>query len=1138
MNADGISPPAASSGGWRVGEVVDELYEVREVITSGGMGVVHRVHHRGWKMELAVKTPRPELVSSPQRMADFETEAETWVGLGLHPHVVACVYVRRLGGLPRVFAEWVDGGNLHEAIESGRLYEGTSEEVLARILDVAIQFAWGLDHAHSRGLVHQDVKPLNAMLGADWAVKVTDFGLAKARAAAGETTPTGPGVSVLAGYGGMTPAYCSPEQATAARITGSGGRSAPLTRATDVWSWAISVWEMFTGEPPVEHGQVAAEAFAAFREDSWVEDPRIPAMPDAVAELLWRCLNPDPATRERRMGELADELAQLYQRLVGVSYPRTKPNAAALLADGLNNQALSMLDLGRIEQAERVWQQALASDPHHVDAVYNYGLHRWRRGQITDADLIDAMEAVRVSHPSPEADRLLALVHLERYDTATARDLLTAATRAAPEDRSIGEALNAAHRQADLAARALAAHVSWVASVAVSADGRIAVSGGADQIVRVWDLAGGACRHTLFGHTKEVESVAVSADARVAVSGSRDKTVRVWDLAGGVCLRTLTGHSDWVRSVAVSADARVAVSASDDKTVRVWDLASGACLRTLTGHTGGVGSVAVSADARVAVSASTDRTVRVWDLAGGACLRTLTGHTGAVGSVAMSADARVAVSGGVDKTVRVWDVGSGDCLQTLTGHSQWVQSVTVSADARIAVSGSPDKTVRVWDLVSGDCLRTKTGLGDWVRSVALAADARVAVSGGSDASVRVWEVPTARGYRAGWSYARPRSADDLLTGAAVVELAVHRAETLLVARDGVAAAAQLRIARAIPGYRRDPRLVGLWRQLAALGARSRFRDAWPQHTLTGHAEEVRSVAVSADARFAVSGSWDKTVRVWDLAGGVCLRTMAGQAGPVFSLAVSADARVAVSSSWDKTPRVWDLGSGTCLRTLFGHTEEVESVAVSADARIAVSGARDEMVRVWDLVGRVCLQTLFGHAGPVSSVAVSADGRVAFSGGVDKMVRVWDLAGGVCLRTLFGHTDWVNSVAVSADGRVAVSGSADQTVRVWDLASGACLRTLFGHTDWVNSVAVSADARVAVSGGRDTTVRVWDLASGACLHTLTGHTGRVESVAVSADGTLAVTGGADNTVRVWALDWDYEFADESAAPAASSRLDEA
>jgi serine/threonine protein kinase len=195
-----------ATAAWAVGSVVDDLHEVRDVITTGGMGVVYRVHHRRLEHRSGGENTTPGTGSSPRRMADFETEAETWVGLGLHPHIVACVYVRRLGGLPRVFAEWVDGGSLDDAISTGRLYEGTNDEVTARILDIAIQFAWGLDYAHSRGLIHQDVKPANVMLSVDWTVKVTDFGLAKARAAAGETTDAAPGGSVLAGYRGANDA--------------------------------------------------------------------------------------------------------------------------------------------------------------------------------------------------------------------------------------------------------------------------------------------------------------------------------------------------------------------------------------------------------------------------------------------------------------------------------------------------------------------------------------------------------------------------------------------------------------------------------------------------------------------------------------------------------------------------------------------------------------------------------------------------------------------------------------------------------------------------------------------------------------------------------------------------------------------
>lgn len=184
------------------GEVILGLYTVREKITSGGMGVVYRVLHRGWNVELAVKVPRPDLVATGAGVREFETEAATWVGLGAHPNTVKCVYVRTLGSVPRVFAEWLDGGSLADAVRDGRLYTGGQRAALRRILDVAAQSARGLEHAHQNGHIHQDIKPANVLLDRDGVAKVTDFGLAGARAAAGESTAVPPGASLLAGYGG------------------------------------------------------------------------------------------------------------------------------------------------------------------------------------------------------------------------------------------------------------------------------------------------------------------------------------------------------------------------------------------------------------------------------------------------------------------------------------------------------------------------------------------------------------------------------------------------------------------------------------------------------------------------------------------------------------------------------------------------------------------------------------------------------------------------------------------------------------------------------------------------------------------------------------------------------------------------
>lgn len=283
--------------------------------------------------------------------------------------------------------------------------------------------------------------------------------------------------------------------------------------------------------------------------------------------------------------------------------------------------------------------------------------------------------------------------------------------------------------------RILTGHTSVVYSVAVSAAGQVAVSCGTDM-VRVWDLGSGSCLHTLPGSTP----VAVSADARVAASGGDGKTVLVWDLDRGTCLHTLTGHTDAVWSIAVSADGRFAVSCGNDA-VRMWDLVTGACLRTLTGHSGLVTSVAMSGEGRTAVSSGEDK-IRVWDLARRsvrplrlrACVRTLPSG----GAVALSADGRIAVCC-YDKAMRVWDLGSGACLSTLTGHTEEVMAVAVSADGRVGVSAAEDKTVRVWDLSSGACLRILTGHTGHVVSVALSADASIAVSGSRhDKAVRVW----------------------------------------------------------------------------------------------------------------------------------------------------------------------------------------------------------------------------------------------------------------------------------------------------------------------------------------------------------------------------------------------------------------
>ena len=624
--------------------------------------------------------------------------------------------------------------------------------------------------------------------------------------------------------------------------------------------------------------------------------------------------------------------------------------------------------------------------------------------------------------------------------------------------------------------RTLTGHSEWVRAVAVSADGRRAVSGSYDQTVKVWDLDSGAELHSLTGHSGWVDSVAVSADGRRAVSGSSDATVKVWDLDSGAELHSLAGHGGWVWSVAVSADGRRAVSGSDDQTVKVWDLESGAELHSLAGHGGGVSSVAVSAHGRRAVSGSSDATVKVWDLESGAELHSLAGHSAGVSSVAVSADGRRAVSGSDDQTVKVWDLESGAELHSLAGHGGGVSSVAVSADGRRAVSGSSDQTMKVWDLESGAELHSLASHSGLVMSVAVSADGRRAVSGSDDRTVKVW---------------------DLEGGAEVHSLAGHidRVSSLAASADG---------RRAISGS--FDQTIKVWD----------LESGAELHSLAGHSGWVRSVAVSADGRRGVSGSDDATVKVWDLESGAELHSLQGHSDWVSSVAVSADGGCAVSGSSDRTMKVWDLANGAELHSLSSHSGWVLSLAVSADGRRGVSGSDDATVKVWDLESGAELHSLDGHSDWVRSVAVSADGRRGVSGSDDATVKVWDLGSGAELHSLASHSGGVLSVAVSADSRRGVSGSQDHTVKVWDLESGAELHSLAGHSGGVSAVAVSADGRRAVSGSYDHTVKVWDLESGEAIAGFHAE-GAVGGCAMSPDGLTVVVGDASGRVHFLRLE---------------------
>ncbi len=360
--ADDACPEAISNEQIHKGDEILETYRVEDDAIHGGMGSVWRVHHKSWNTDLAMKRPQPRFFAegSETRKADFVAECEHWINLGLHPNIVSCYYVREIGGVPTIFSEWMDGGSLKDAIQSGRLYEGTEEEVQSRILDIAIQAARGLAYSHEKGLIHQDVKPGNILLTKDWEAKVADFGLAKAQSQL--TDGEKPASS------GYTPAYCPREQAKGARAEAW----------MDVYAWALTVMEMYAGRRLWATGAEAKEHFETCFGQCQTGTPA------QMKDVLSACVH----QRMNDLGALEERLKAVYRSALGLQYRREAPSTMMNSSISLNNWALSYLDLGKEEMAKKLLQQALDANSRSDDVAFNLALFNWRHGTFSDEECI------------------------------------------------------------------------------------------------------------------------------------------------------------------------------------------------------------------------------------------------------------------------------------------------------------------------------------------------------------------------------------------------------------------------------------------------------------------------------------------------------------------------------------------------------------------------------------------------------------------------------------------------------------------------------------------------------------------------------------------------------------------------------
>ena len=322
-----------------------------------------------------------------------------------------------------------------------------------------------------------------------------------------------------------------------------------------------------------------------------------------------------------------------------------------------------------------------------------------------------------------------------------------------------------------------------------------------------------------------------------------------------------------------------------------------------------------------------------------------------------------------------------------------------------------------------------------------------------------------------------------------------------------------------------PRLASKW-------PRPKWHQPWKLYrVISGHMGWVRSVHVDPSNEWFVTGSADRTIKVWDLASGQLRLTLTGHIEQVTGLAVSDRHPYMFSCGLDKQVKCWDLEYNKVIRHYHGHLSGVYALALHPELDVLMTGGRDSACRVWDMRTKLQAMCLSGHDNTVGAVVSQRANPQVITGSYDSTVKLWDLAAGKCATTLTHHKKGVRALALHPREFSLLSASADNIKKfgmTHEAGGGAAFKhnMLSKQRTIVNALAVNEDD-VVVSGGDDGSLWFWDHHSGHCFQksqakvqpgSMVSEAG-IFAAAFDKTGTRLITVEADKTIKMWKQDED-------------------
>lgn len=981
-------------------------------VGRGGLGVVRSAFDRHLGREVAVKelltkgtktaAGTPATGSTSEMVARFMREARVTAQIE-HPNIVPVYELgRREDGTLYYTMRLVRGRTLKSALHDAM---DLSERLV--LLGHFVDLCQAIAYAHSRGVIHRDIKPDNVMIGEFGETMVLDWGVAKVRGkddirgrelvreiellqeqrSAAETLPG-------AAFG--TPAYMSPEQAE--------GRIDEIDERSDVWSLGVVLFQLLTGKLPITGNNLAMVLMNVARGDTPPIREVAPEAPAELAAVVERALAKEPSDRYQSAKELADEI-EAYRsgskvdaydysslELVRRFLDRNRP---AVFASLVGVVLLVVLGVGAYFSVLDERDRALAAEKRSLTNLADAYVEKARVLAAQKSWVGVTLEAAAALRHEEHADARGLLIDAEgrfrprlEWSARTFAGCLDLDSVPDLDEVACGTSFGVellSRKTGDPVGR-IETKGGWITALAMSPAGTWVVAG--DDGGRLWLLSRAQRKVAAqaFAHPGGVRAVRFSRDGAEVYTAGADGAVRAWFADE---LRPLGVR--FARDVALtSLDAfgRRLVIGDDDGGLSVYD---GEFVTNESAHDRAVTAVAFSPSGELFASAGRDRSLVLWDPESMLHLARLPRGVEEITSLVFSADGRWLLAGNDDGEIERYDVEKAALEGRTIVSAKKVRDV-LAVDGAMFAAGD-DRAVRRFEARPDEERRAQIfdlpGEGAAVRFVGGAEGLTVA----TDREIVVWDLLERK--------VRRRLPVDEDRGVALAEDGEHLAgftENTIVVRDLSGGVGTLRTSGAPVGvvaFSRDAK------QLAA-GSADGF---------------VHLRRVEGDAE-------DEVVRVHD--------------GSVDALAFTPDGEHVVTGGFDGVVQRLAVGKGAQPTRLGQHEGGV--LAVGAGDAVLVSAGRDGHVRFYDRKTGRAVADQRAHDGRAKALAVSADGRYVASGGEDRTLIVWDAARHAPVaRIRDAHASGIEDLAFAEDGLVLVSVAQDASVRVWSLVDVSSAR---------------------------------------------------------------------------------------------------